>query len=91
MRLSLFLVTIQLILKENLTLGYLPVEFDLNDAKDASNLRGLDFIGRFMVPYGPDVLSNPPQSNPDFPYAGYGYGMVGAGLGSRKNRSYMVI
>lgn len=57
-------------------LAYLPIEFDIADAKSPTNLRGLDFVSRLTVPYGPDIQSNPPQTGSDQPYKGYGFGMV---------------
>ena len=58
------------------TQAYLPLDFDDKDAKHPSNLRGLNFVSRFMLPYGPDTLADPPQPGTDPQYRGYGYGMV---------------
>ena len=74
MRFFVLLLALQLV--QRLVEAYLPVDFNVNDVKDADNLRGLNFVSRFMLPYGPDLLSNPPQSGNDHPYKGYGYGVV---------------
>ena len=51
--------------------------FNSNKAKDPSNLKGINFVSRFMMPYGPNLYGTPPlQTSTDQPYAGYGYGMV---------------
>ena len=51
--------------------------FNSNKAKDPSNLKGINFVSRFMMPYGPNLYGTPPlQTSADQPYAGYGYGMV---------------
>ena len=51
--------------------------FNSNKAKDPSNLKGINFVSRFMMPYGPNLCGTPPlQTSTDQPYAGYGYGMV---------------
>lgn len=35
----------------------------------------LSFVARTYVPYGPDLLANPPQSPSDQPWTGLGYGL----------------
>ena len=56
--------------------AYLPITFDSENAKHADNLIDLKFVSRIMLPYGPDLFSEPPQTADDHPWAGYGYGMV---------------
>ena len=56
---------------------YASTIFNSNKAKDASNLKDMKFVSRFMMPYGPNLYGKPPlQTSSDQPYAGYGYGMV---------------
>ena len=51
---------------------------DINDEqiKPSSNLKGLSFVSRHFIPYGPDRNRNPPQTSEEQPYQGYAYGMV---------------
>ena len=52
------------------------VNFDSKNAKDASNLKGLNFVSRIYLPYGLDKYSdNPSQESGDRPFKGYGFGM----------------
>lgn len=44
--------------------------------KDASNLLGVEFVSRIMVPYGPDESKG--ETYKDAPYSGYAYGVDAA-------------
>jgi hypothetical protein len=48
--------------------------FSNDNVQDASNLLGIEFVSRIMVPYGPDETKG--ETYKDAPYSGYAYGVV---------------
>jgi len=67
------------------------IEFSSDTAKDASNLLGVSFVSRVMVPYGPDKLTG--QADDDTPYRGFAYGVeaIDRVVYDKKNRYFYTV